>query len=145
MSKTTLVFILLLGTVFTYGQNTTDGLNAEFFKKYEQDTDSAFDYIFGTNKWMEENKSAVENVKFKIREYKTLMGEYIGFERLSDRSLGESLKVSVYLVKYERQPLRFIFKYYKARDNWVLYNFKFDESIDDDLDEIMKYEYLNEN
>ncbi|MFC4634245.1 hypothetical protein ACFO3O_10025 [Dokdonia ponticola] len=145
MRKIILVFSLTLLTTITYGQNTTDGITAEFFKKYEQDTDAAFDYIFGTNKWMVENKDGIENVKFKIREYKNLMGKYIGFERLTDKPLGESLKVSVYLIKYERQPLRFIFKYYKSKDKWMLYNFKFDESIDDDLEEIMKYEYLNEN
>lgn len=145
MRNTILIFSHILFTTIIYGQNTTDGLTAEFFKKYQQDTDSAFDYIFGTNKWMIENKDGIENVKFKIREYENLMGEYMGFERLIDKSLGESLKVSVYLVKYERQPLRFIFKYYKSKDKWMLYNLKFDESIDDDLDEIMKYEYLNEN
>ncbi|WP_298313395.1 hypothetical protein [uncultured Aquimarina sp.] len=145
MKKTFLVLSLILLTTITYGQNSTDVLTAEFFKKYEQNSDAAFDFIFGTNKWMVENKDGIDSVKFKIREYAALMGEYIGFERLSDKPLGESLKVSVYLIKYERQPLRFIFKYYKAKDTWMLYNFKFDESIDDDLDEIMKYNYLNEN
>ena len=126
----------------SYGQNTSEGLTNEFFTNYEASTDAAFDFIFGTNKWMGENKDGTEKVKFQIREYANLMGEYIGYEKLTEKSLGESLKVAVYLVKYERQPLRFIFKYNKAENNWMLYNFKFDESIDDDLEEIMKYDYL---
>ena len=145
MKRTILLFGLILITTISNGQNSTDDLTNKFIKMYEKDTDSAFDYIFGTNKWMGENKDGTEKVKFQLREYANLMGEYIGFEKLTERSLGESLKISVYIVKYERQPLRFIFKYYKAKDNWVLFNLKFDDNIDDELDEIMKYDYLNGN
>lgn len=145
MRKSILLFSLILLATISYGQNTTDGLTAEFFKKYEKDTDAAFDYIFGTNKWMGKNKVGTEKVKLQLREYANLMGEYRGFERISEQTLGESLKVSVFLVKYDRQPLRFIFKYYKAYDKWMIYNLKFDENIDDELDEIMKYNYLNGN
>ena len=143
MKKAILFFSLALLCIMTYGQNSTDALTNEFFAKYQWNSDDAFDFIFNTNKWMGENKDGTEKVKFQIRENSNLMGEYMGFEKLTEKSLGKSLKVSVYLVKYKRQPLRFIFKYYKAKDNWMLYNFKFDESIDDDLDEIKKYEYLN--
>ncbi len=145
MKKTILLLSLTLLTIMSYGQNSTDDLTSKFIKMYEKDTDSAFDYIFGTNKWMGENRVGTEKVKLQLREYANLMGEYIGFEKLAEKSLGKSLKVSVYIVKYKRQPLRFIFKYYKAKNNWVLFNLKFDDSIDDDLDKIMKYNYLNEN
>ncbi|MGS2765131.1 hypothetical protein [Sinomicrobium sp. M5D2P9] len=139
------VVLALLPVYVVYSQNSTDKLTSDFFTRYEKNTDDAFDFIFGTNKWMAENKDGTKKVKFQIREYANLLGEYIGYEKVTERSLGESLKVIVYLVKYERQPLRFIFKYYKARDNWVLYNLKFDENIDNELDEIMKYEYLSGN
>lgn len=145
MRKIILLVSLTLFTATAFGQNSTDELTSKFFKMYESNTDEAFDFIFGTNKWMGENKDGTEKVKFQLREYANLMREYIGFEKLTEKSLGESLKVSVYLVKYERQPLRFIFKYYKGKEKWMLYNLKFDENIDDEFDEIMKYEYLNGN
>ena len=145
MKKTILLFSLTFCTYLSYSQNTTDELTAKFIQMFEENTDSAFDYIFGTNKYMAENSAGTEKVKLQLRESAKLMGEYYGFEKLTEKSLGESLKVSVYIVKYERQPLRFIFKYYKAKDNWVLYNLKFDDNIDDELDEIMKYDYLNGN
>lgn len=145
MKKILFLLSLTLLTTITYGQNSTEDLTTEFFKKYEKNTDEAFDYIFGTNKWMGDNKDGTEKVKFQLREYAKLMGKYIGFEKLTEKSLGESLKVSVYLVKYDRQPLRFIFKYYKGKEKWMLYNLKFDENIDDELDDIMKYDYLNGN
>lgn len=143
MKKILLLFSLTLFGTITYGQKSTEELTNEFFKKYEKNTDEAFDYIFATNKWMGENRDGTEKVKFQLREYSNLMGEYLGFEKLVEKSLGESLKVSVYLVKYERQPLRFIFKYYKGKEKWMLYNIKYDENIDEELEEIMKFDYLN--
>lgn len=140
-----LLSLTFLTSIVTFGQNSTDELTSIFFEKYKSNTNEAFDFIFGTNKWMGENKDGTEKVKFQLREYANLMGEYIGFEKLTEKSLGESLIVSVYLVKYDRQPLRFIFKYYKGKEKWMLYNLKFDEIIDDELDEIMKYDYLNGN
>ncbi len=145
MKKTILLLIIVLSSFTSYGQNSTDELTNKFIELYEKNTDMAFDYIFGTNTWMKENNSGTEKVKFQLREYAKLMGDYIGFEKLTERSLGKSLKVLVYIVKYERQPLRFIFKYYKAKDNWSIFNLKFDDDIDDELDEIMKYDYLSGN
>lgn len=126
-------------------QSSPDKLTTEFFAKYKSDTDSAFNFIFSTNKWMGENKDGTEKVKFQLREFANLMGEYIGYEKLTEQYLGESLNVAVYLVKYERQPLRFIFKYYKAKEEWVLFNLKFDENIDEELEELMKFNYLIKN
>lgn len=145
MNKFILLLSLILVINTSQGQQTPESMTVEFFKKYENDTNAAFDYIFGTNKWMGENKDGTEKVKFQVREYANLMGQYIGFEKLTEKSLGGSLKVAIYLVRYDRQPLRFIFKYYKAKDTWMLFNFKFDDKIDDELDEIMKYDYLNGN
>jgi hypothetical protein len=48
-----------------------------------------------------------------------------------------------YLVKYDRQPLRFIFKFYKPNDKWVLYSYALDDSLDDEIQEAAKLYYLN--
>ncbi len=48
-----------------------------------------------------------------------------------------------YLVKYDRQPLRFIFKFYKLNDKWVLYSYALDDSLDDEIQEAAKLYYLN--
>ena len=65
---------LALFVTLSYGQNSTEELTSEFFKRYEKNTDEAFDFIFGTNKWMGENKDGTEKVKFQLREYANLMG-----------------------------------------------------------------------
>lgn len=138
MKKSILLIAFLITTTITFGQKEIDVMTDKFIKMYEKDTDAAFDYIFGTNKWMGKTNEGVLNVKSQIRDYSTLMGDYVGFEKIREKSLGDRLKLSVYLVHYERQPLRFIFKFYKSKDEWVLFNLKFDENIDYELDLIKK-------
>lgn len=142
MKKILLITIFSLTSFISFSQNSTDELTAKFFQDFKTDTDKALDDLFSTNKWMVENKDGTGKVKYQIREYANLVGNYLGYEKISEKSLSESLKITVYLVKYERQPFRFVFKYYKPKENWMIYNFSFDESIDDDLEEIMKYDYL---
>jgi len=145
MKKVLLLFGLVFMSSVSFGQDDINVMTTKFFKLFEKNTDNAFDYIFGTNPWISQKKEGIEKVKSKISDNSSLMGAYTGYEKLTEKSLGESLKISVYLVKYERQPLRFIFKFYKAKNDWVLYNLKFDEDIDDDLEEMMKSDYLNGN
>ncbi len=44
------------------------------------------------------------------------------------------MKVAIYTVKYDRQPLRFVFKYYRPADQWRLQDFRFTDSFDEDLE-----------
>jgi len=85
--------------------------------------------MFGTNPWMANNSDGVSNVKFKVRESANLMGEYIGHELISEKTVGTSMKAAIHMVKYERQPLRFVFLFYKPKGGWMIYNFSFDEDL----------------
>lgn len=137
----------MIWTSISYGQYAESAydITAEFFKKYKRDTNDAFHFIFETKEWIADDKEEIENIKKKILEYKTTLGDFIGFEKLINKPIGESVEVFVYLVKYERQPLKFIFKYYLSNNKWMLYKFEIDESIDQDLDKIIESELLNKN
>jgi len=143
MKKIILLTILTLNITLSYSQNSTEQLSKKFFEEYSQDTNQALDNLFSTNKWMNEDQNGINKVKFQIREYSNLVGNYLGYDKIGEKSLSESLKIVVYLVKYERQPFRYIFKYYKPKNDWMIYNFSFDENIDDDLEQMMKFDYLN--
>ena len=121
---------------------TPDKLTESFFLKYESNPAEALDYIFSTNKWMAVNAEAVDNLKKQLIDLAALVGEYYGFEKIAEKRLGNSLMIQIYMIKYDRQPLRFVFKYYKPQDNWVIHNFCFDDKIDEDLEEEMKELYL---
>ena len=47
------------------------------------------------------------------------------------------------MVKYDRQPMRFTFKLYKPNDKWILFSFKIDVDLDDELEQAAKLYYLN--
>lgn len=68
-----------------------------------------------------------------------------GFELLSDKSAGQSVRMITYIVKYDREPIRFSFLLYKAKDKWQVNNLSFDEDIDNDLSEATKAYRLKEN
>ena len=129
MKKSFVLLCFICMSTFTYSQKHFDEISAEFFNKYAYNTEIALDYIFETNPWLKENLEGMNNVKSQIKEYETLIGNYVGYEKISEEILGESLAYVVYMVKYERQPIRFMFQYYKSKDSWMLYHIKYDEGM----------------
>ena len=70
------------------------------------------------------------------------MGDYQGEEFIYKGGIGESFSTYIYLVKYDRQPIRFTFEFYRPKEKWILYSFKFDDNFDEDFEEAIKSEYL---
>lgn len=71
------------------------------------------------------------------------MGKYHGQELITTKKFSESFILYSYLEKYDRQPIRFIFKFYKPDDKWVLYSYALDDGLDDEIQEAAKLYYLN--
>jgi hypothetical protein len=142
----TLVIVACFSTNVAVAQSNTDEIIIEFFKIYEKSPTNAVDYIFGTNKWaLERNKDAIENVKTQLNSSLKLVGDYYGKEKITEKSVGESLKLISYMLKFDRQPIRFTFTFYKPKDKWQILNFKFDDNLDDELEESGKVYRLKEN
>jgi hypothetical protein len=146
MKKITL-FALLLCSFSTFAQSDPQKIIEEFFKLYkEKSSDAALDYVFGTNKWMKDSKDQIENVKFKINNTVVkAMGGYFGHELITKKTIGDKVTYFTYLVKYDRQPLRFNFLFYSPNGQWQLQNFSFDDGIDEELKEAAKIYKLKEN
>jgi hypothetical protein len=118
-----------------------------FFNVYKtKGVDKAFDGIFSTNPWMiQRSKDEIDNVKVQLKSIIQIVGEYYGYEKITQKSIGESFQLFSYLVKYDRQPIRFTFMFYKAKDTWKLYNFQFDQDLKEELGESAKVYRLKEN
>eukprot|EP01133_Synstelium_polycarpum_P018594 gene18594-22248_t len=104
-----------------------------FFKNYESNPENAIDYIFSTNKSFMPQQ--IIELKGKLASTATTIGAFNGIEQITTKNTSQSLVLMSYLVKHEKQPLRFTFIFYKPKDQWILYKFKFDDNVDAELEE----------
>jgi hypothetical protein len=131
--------LILMGFVFIFfslkssGQATIKEITDKFFNLYSTDPQKAIEYGFSTNKWFDKKQDDISTLKSKLKDFMGLVGEYEGYEFLSEKSAGSNLKMITYIVRYEREAVRFIFLFYKPKDKWQLNNFSFDENIDKEL------------
>ena len=104
-----------------------------FFKKYKEDgTAAAIDYIFSTNKLFD-NNAGVGVLKVKLDSLRQTIGLYTGKDLIGQKNAGNGLYLYSFLVKHENSPLRFTFIFYKPKNDWVLYRFKYDDQLDVEL------------
>lgn len=131
-----LVLLAFISNPFaTSAQENTQVIVEKFFNTYQSDPSAAIDYIFSTNEWMRDSKEQIENVKTQLNSTLKIIGSYKGNNTISTKKIAnEHLIKVVVLVRHERQPLRFNFTLYKADDKWAIYNFSFDDSLDEEFD-----------
>lgn len=142
----TLIFLtLVISITKSTGQTTMKEITDKFFNLYATDPIKAVEYGFSTNKWFERKQDDVSNVKNKLKNLVDLLGDYYGYELLTEKTAGQSSKMVSFIVRYDREPLRFNFLFYKPKDVWQLSKFTFDEGIDKDLEEATKAYRLKEN
>ncbi|WP_373493617.1 hypothetical protein [Aquiflexum sp.] len=144
--RITLSFLVLFSTNELKAQSTVKEITDEFFITYEESPQNAVDFIFSTNKWMmERNKDGIENVKTQLQSFLGLVGDYYGYEKITEKSIGESFKLISYMMRYDRQPVRFTLVFYKPKDKWQVQNFKYDDNLDAELEESGKVYRLKQN
>jgi hypothetical protein len=142
MKKMFLLLLALAGGLCGFAQETEEDILNRFFELYQTDTNQAIDYLYGTNPWLDSSNDAMLQLKGQLEQNKTLIGGYIDRELLVKSRLGESFTAYVYMVKHERQPIRFYFAFYTPRDQVMTYAFEFDGKLTDEFKEFLKYEYL---
>ncbi|WP_435416611.1 hypothetical protein [Polaribacter aestuariivivens] len=141
---TLLLLIIISVTSITElsAQSSEKEITTEFFRVFETEPMKAMDFAFSTNKWMERNIDGVESLKTKFKDILPLIGDYYGYEMITEKSAGNNLKLISYMLKYDRQPVRFTFVLYKPNNKWQVQNLNWDLDIDDELEESAK---LNQN
>lgn len=142
--KLVLPIVLVFFTLAGIAQTSPEQMVETFFINYEKDGASiALDNLYSTNKWMSRAKDAIENLKNQLEGLnEDFVGKYYGYELIVEKRLSESYVLLSYLVKYERQPIRFTFQFYKPNDVWLIYSFQFDGDIDKEIEEAAKLNHL---
>ncbi|MFK7806740.1 MAG: hypothetical protein AB8F74_02965 [Saprospiraceae bacterium] len=142
--KTIVVFLISQSSLFAQ-EETPLLLIDQFFKTYvEQGITPALESLYATNKWVGRNSDMVIQLKNKMETElgdKDFVGEMHGYEPITLKKLGDSYMLYSYLVKYDRQPIRFTFQFYKPNDKWMLYAFKYDGGIPEEIEESAKMYY----
>lgn len=135
MKKRSVLIVLLVFSINFYGQsNDSKGLVNQFFTTYKNNKENAVRQIYATNKWTQTAKEGIEKVVAAVNGFtKQNMGNYNGYETIKIKKVSESYEVHSYLVKYDRQPLRYIFKFYKPKDKWLLYSFSLDGEVEKEI------------
>ena len=142
--KRTLIVLMTLASSSLFAQSSPQKLIDTFFATYEKDAGKAVKDLYATNKWNERIKDDIDKVIKTVNGFtESYMGKYYGQELITTKKFAESFVLYSYLVKYDRQPIRFIFKFYKPNDTWVLFSYALDDSLDDEIQEAAKLYYLN--
>jgi hypothetical protein len=144
--KTLLIFALSIISMSSVAQQTPQRIIDDFFVAYKKNPGKAVKDIYKTNIWTDRIKDDIENIANKVDDFTVdYVGPYYGYELITTKKFSESFELYSYLVKYDRQPIRFIFKFYKPNDKWVLYAFQFDDSFSKEMEEAAKLYYLDLN
>lgn len=140
-----IVVFLLISAFIVNGQTTTKEISDKFFQIYSKDPMAAIDYAFSTNKWFDRKEDAKTTLKNKLKTLIDVCGDYYGYEELDEKTAGTSSKIASFIIRYDREPVRFVIFFYKPKDTWQVNNLAFDEDIDEDLKEAAKAYRLKEN
>ncbi len=145
MNKLRLLLFLILPTFFAEAVTSqiNEKITEKFFSDFKADKVKAYEKLFENANWID--KSSIETVKIKYRDFFSGLGEYVGFEPITEKVIGESYGLKSFLVKFESQPIRFTFTLYKPKDTWQIQTFSYDSNLSEELEEAAKAYRLKYN
>ncbi len=119
----------------TSAQEKPEDITAHFFQLFqEQSSDAAVDYFFSTNKWLNNDKTSQDNIKLQLKKGIAMLGQYYGYELIEKIVYTENYMMFNYMLRYDRQPIKFTFVLYKPNQTWQIQNLKLDEKLEDDIE-----------
>ena len=116
-----------------------EAIIASFFDDYQNATpEAAIDHLYARMPQADKIRDDINQIKIQFAGLQNLVGAYSGNELIVKKEVGGSYVIYSYLAKYERQPIRFIFQFYKPGDTWGLHGFSYDDDLDNELEEAVK-------
>ncbi|MCK7591663.1 hypothetical protein M0G43_13830 [Subsaxibacter sp. CAU 1640] len=143
--KTFITLAFLSFSFMGFAQNTPKEIVSKFFNEYKTEGAAiALDNLYANNQWILQAEDAVTDLKQKISSLtEDYVGKFYGYELITEKKLSDSFILMSYLVKFDRQPIRFTFQFYKPYDQWRTHSFQYDGNIDDELEEAAKVPNLS--
>ncbi len=114
-----------------------NGITDNFFSALRSASpENAVNPLYETNKWISSGSDQVTYLKGQLGRLEGLVGKYLFHELILEEKVGTHYVHLIYLVGYERQPLRFELKLYKVGDKWRLQGVGFDTDLTDDVEKL---------
>ena len=125
-------------------QNPTD-ISKKFFEIYSAKPLDAIDYLFADVKKIKQVSDDITAIKKNLKMTIDQGGVNNGYELITEKNVGSNFKLQSYMVKYDKQPVRFIFIYYRPKDAWKIYTFQFNTNMDEELTSAAGVDQLKDN
>lgn len=133
-----IIFLFLVLGCFSkpaHSQLKPEEIVDKFFYLYQNiGTDSAINYVFSTNKWMEVNESLINDVKLNLKRATTVLGPYYGYEIINKKYAGKSFVVIDCMLRYDKLPIKFSFVLYRPDKIWQIHNVNFTDKFEKDFE-----------
>ncbi len=107
-----------------------------------QNATAALEQLLASNPNINLRDSATINLQNSFVLINEASGPFMGYRLLKKRSLEDDITIYSYLAKYEKKFYRFVFIFYNNGKSIKLYKFLFDDNIDVELEESLKF-YAN--
>ncbi len=133
---TGLTCIVLLATASPLlAASQYDGLPESFFDHLSKgDADQAVALLAQTNPWVGPESDQIVNLLAELSKLDRLVGSYTYHELITKGEAGTRFAHLVFIVGYERQPVRFELQLYRPGESWIVHGISFDMRLTDDID-----------
>ncbi|GIX41049.1 MAG: hypothetical protein KatS3mg129_0782 [Leptospiraceae bacterium] len=132
------IFIILIIFPIILKANEPVKIVNTFFELYkERGVEQAIDYLFSNNPILYSKSNSISNLKNTLKNIEKVLGKYHDFSIIFNENYYKSLQIIITYVRYEKQPLRYLFVFYKPDNKWLTFRFeidtKFPENFIDDI------------
>ena len=141
--KSVIVLFLLTSALMIQAQDRPPQLIDQFFEDYASLTPvEALDNLYSHMPSADRIQDELNQLMTQFEGLQTIVGPYLGHDEITRRGLAERYAIYSYLVRFERQPVRFTFQFYRPDKTWQLYSFSYDDNIDDEMEAAIRLDML---
>lgn len=108
-------------------------------------TDEAAEGIYASNEWIKMNTDQVAKLKSGLQDLPASLGDFLGYERVTEEQLGKRFVHLDYAVYFERRPIRIFFEFYRSKAGWVTQAVGLADDIPDWSKQRARTRYLESN
>lgn len=104
-------------------------IDAFFLKLAAGEHAEAIDGLYAGSPIAADLGGQLEDLKNQLGEIATVLGEYVGRERIAVQPLGERFIYAWYVAHFDKRPLQVHFSFYKPRDRWLVFQLSYDQAL----------------